>query len=119
MTIANANSNRQSTTLREQLTSNLGHKQMLITIHSAAPVRSSQMAPSQTAAMIARERKLATPNHSNRTRLDGGLASYTVVPMSNITAQGQLARVGAGGEDAFRKLKARQMGKSGGGSGRR
>jgi len=67
--------------------------------------------------MIARERQLATPVFSNRARLEGGISSYHIVPKSTLTAQGAAARAGQAGEDAFRKMKARQMGKTGGGGG--
>lgn len=59
-----------------------------------------------------RARELAPPVKTNRARLDNsGIKSYTIVPKNNQTVSGgaYAKPVGASGEDAFRRLKARQM----------
>ena len=69
------------------------------------------------AAAAARERKLATPWLSNRARVESGVKTYSVAPRSNITGQAQFARpAGASTDDAFRRMKARQIAKTGGAS---
>jgi len=71
------------------------------------------MSAAQRAAAAARERTLATPILYNRARVEGGLASYSVAPRSNIHVQGQVAqRMGTGGSQAFRRITQ----KNGGGS---
>lgn len=77
----------------------------------AAP---SQQTPQAMLSKAARERKLAAPSRQNRARVEGGHASYTVVPKSNY-AVGMGQRAGASGEEAFRKFKARHQQKAGGG----
>lgn len=93
-------------------------------IQSAMPVRSTQGSSSQGGAVAAaaaaavaaaRARQLEAPIRGNRARVEGGVSSYHVVPKNNIP-QGQAAqRMGAGGDAVFRRMKARQMGKAGGG----
>lgn len=87
---------------RELLEANFDPR-ALPTREAAAP-GSTQQVLSQAA----RERKLAAPTKQNRARLEGGHASYTVVPRSNVSAVGGLGQR-SGGADAFRKFKARHQ----------
>lgn len=74
---------------------------------SAAPVNAREAA--------ARERLLEVPNLSGRARAAVGPEhSYTIVPKSSNVVASTAYRPGASGEDAFRRIKARQMGKLGG-----
>ncbi|KAK5139864.1 hypothetical protein LTR04_003295, partial [Oleoguttula sp. CCFEE 6159] len=65
-------------------------------------------------AALARAAALAPPALTNRARVDGTTQSYTIVPRNNLAAQQDplagARRMGASGEDAFRKMKARGMG---------
>ena len=74
----------------------------------------SQASATETAAQ-ARERALAPPvRNVNRARVESGVKSYTIVPRSMGAGGGQFARpLGASGEDAFRRMKARQMAQAG------
>ena len=77
----------------------------------AAPGSSQPtISAAETAAQI-RERALAPPvRNANRARVETSVKSYTIVPKSSGVGGGQFARpLGASGEDAFRKMKARQM----------
>ena len=63
-----------------------------------------------------RARELAPPQKGNRARIDTVVKSYTIVPRSSQLPQGagQFARPqGASGDDAFRRIKARQMASQG------
>ena len=64
-----------------------------------------------TTAEERRARELAPPQRTNRARIDANVKSYTIVPKSNaIVGAGQYARPqGASGDDAFRRIKARQL----------
>lgn len=63
-------------------------------------------------AQVARERKLAVPGKQNRARVEGEQGSYTVVPRSNVATLGGLSqRMGIGGEELFRRMKARRQGR--------
>ena len=66
---------------------------------------------SQQTAEEKRARDLAKPQIQNRARLDAMAKSYTIVPKSNLgVTPGLYARPqGASGDDAFRRVKARQM----------
>ena len=69
----------------------------------------SQMISAADAAAVARERALATGKGANRARLEIEKKTYTVVPRSGQVIGGMFARpLGASGEDAFRRMKARQ-----------
>ena len=70
----------------------------------------SQVSASESAVQ-ARERALAPPvRNANRARIESGVRSYSIVPKSMGAGGGQFARpLGASGEDAFRRMKARQM----------
>ena len=74
------------------------------------------------AAALARERALApVVKNPNRARVETSVKSYNIVPR-NMQAVGgsQFARpLGASGEDAFRRVKARQQAQMGGKSGKR
>jgi transcription factor SPN1 len=68
------------------------------------------------ASQAARDRALATPILSNRARVEGGVGTYTIAPKSNVNVGGGLARApGHGSEDAFRRIKMKQAGKTRGG----
>lgn len=61
------------------------------------------------ASQAARERKLAIPGRDKRARLEGGHTSYTIAPVQNTAVAGTGLRMGASGEDHFRRLKARHQ----------
>lgn len=62
----------------------------------------------------ARERMLAPPVRGNRARVEAKEKTYTIAPRSGAVMGGVFARpLGAGGEDAFRKMKAKQAAKQG------
>ncbi|KAL2041696.1 hypothetical protein N7G274_005480 [Stereocaulon virgatum] len=73
-------------------------------------IRSSQLPQSQAElAQAAREKALAPPKLSNRARVETDRKTYTIVPRSGQVTGGMFARpLGASGEDAFRRMKARQ-----------
>ncbi|KAF4556863.1 Transcription factor iws1-like protein [Elsinoe fawcettii] len=83
-------------------------------------VRASQMA-SQTVdgnreakKAAARKAALAVPGTENRARVEGGVGTYSIVPRSDLTrVQGGTKRLGASGDEMFRKLKARHAGRGG------
>ena len=58
-----------------------------------------------------RARLLAPPpRQPNRARVETGVTSYSIVPKSNVQGGGAYARpMGASGEEAFRRMKARQQ----------
>ncbi len=57
----------------------------------------------------ARARALEKPQVSNRARVEVDRKTYTIVPRSGQVTGGMFARpLGASGEDAFRRMKARQ-----------
>ena len=62
-----------------------------------------------------RRRVLAAPVPGNRARVEGGVGTYTVAPVNTLSnAQGIGNRkLGASGEDAFRKIAARGAVKAG------
>jgi transcription factor SPN1 len=62
-----------------------------------------------------RARELAPPVKTNRARLDtSGVKSYTIVPKNNTNVGGAYVKpAGASGDDAFRRLKARQLAAAG------
>lgn len=63
---------------------------------------------------LAREKELALPSRSNRARLDDEVKTYTIAPRSQGVVAGTWARpLGASGEDAFRRMKARQQAQQG------
>lgn len=75
------------------------------------PVRSANPVSSQA---NARAKALETPRVFNRARIEGGPTSYTIVPKSNIQIPDQVRRApGAAGDEAFRRMRAKQLGKSG------
>ncbi|EGP89996.1 uncharacterized protein MYCGRDRAFT_36419 [Zymoseptoria tritici IPO323] len=63
-----------------------------------------------------RRKILAAPGPTNRARVEGGLGTYTIAPVSNLSnAQGVSSRtLGSSGADAFRKIAARSQGGKGG-----
>ena len=62
-----------------------------------------------------RRRALAAPIPGNRARVEGGVGTYTIAPVNTLSnAQGVNNRkLGASGEDAFRKIAARGAVKAG------
>ena len=71
------------------------------------------MSAAETASQ-ARERALAPPKPNNRARVEVDRKTYTIVPRSGQVAGGMFARpLGASGEDAFRRMKARQAAAAG------
>lgn len=77
----------------------------------------SQQLSAAEAAAKARERALAPPvKNPNRARIESVAKTYKIVPKSSGVNGGMFARpLGASGDDAFRKMKARQavqMGKA-------
>lgn len=76
----------------------------------ARGIGSTQIGLTETAAQI-RERALAPPpRNSNRARVETNVTTYTIVPKSSGVGGGPYSRpMGASGEDAFRKMKMRQM----------
>ena len=67
------------------------------------------LSAAETAAQ-AREKALAPPKLTNRARAEVNQATYTIVPRSAQVSGGMFARpLGASGEDAFRRMKARQQ----------
>lgn len=67
-------------------------------------------------ARLERERQLAMPvKNPNRARRDDEVRTYSVVPRAGTVQAGVFARpLGASGEDAFRRMKARNMASQGG-----
>lgn len=84
------------------------------------PNSGSQAPLAAAEANAARDAALARPAvATNRARVEGGVGVYTVVPKSTVNMAMPVARApGQSGEEAFRKLKARQQGKIGGGRSR-
>ncbi|TKX19557.1 transcription factor-like protein 23 [Elsinoe australis] len=83
-------------------------------------VRASQMASQSSGAdkeakrAAARKAALAVPGTENRARVEGGVGTYTIVPRSDLSrVQGGVKRLGASGDEMFRKLKARHAGRGG------
>lgn len=69
---------------------------------------SQNMSQAEIAAAT-RERELAPKKLTNRARVEVERKTYTIVPRSGQVAGGMFARpLGASGEDAFRRMKARQ-----------
>ena len=70
----------------------------------------TQSQATETAQQV-RERALAPPVKANaRARVETSVKSYSIVPRSQGVGGGQFARpLGASGEDAFRRMKARQL----------
>ncbi|KAI9822873.1 MAG: Transcription factor iws1 [Thelocarpon impressellum] len=63
-----------------------------------------------------RQRALELPvRNPNRAQVETAVSSYSIVPKSTIQQTEFKKPIGASGEDRFRKMKARMMGKVGGG----
>ncbi|KAL8640972.1 MAG: hypothetical protein Q9228_002176 [Teloschistes exilis] len=82
------------------------------------PIRNSQGSHPMSAAQMAqeaRERVLAPPQRGNRASFETPPdKTYSVAPISVAPIAGSFSRpLGAGGEDAFRKMKARQAAREG------
>ncbi|KAK4987907.1 Transcription factor iws1 [Elasticomyces elasticus] len=80
---------------------------------TAIPVRSAQTDVKAAKAAAARRAALAQPTLTNRARPEGTLASYSIVPKNNMAGLGDGRRIGASGDEAFRRMKARQLAKAG------
>jgi len=83
------------------------------------PVRNSQGFDKASKAAAARKAALAVPMNNNRARVEGGVGTYTIVPKNNLTKVQGVKRLGASGDEMFRKLKLRHQVKPGGPSGRK
>lgn len=79
--------------------------------HRSHPQGVASQPPGGETPAQARERQLAPPpRNSNRARVESGVISYSIVPKSSAVNGSVYSRpVGASGEDAFRRMKARQM----------
>ena len=91
--------------------------------HRPGGANGTQLSQSQNsleAQKAARERALAPPiKNPLRARVETEVKTYSIVPKSNGVSGGVFARpLGASGEDAFRRMKARQMAAQGKGRGR-
>jgi len=77
--------------------------------------RASQQLSKEEKARMERERMLAMPvKNPNRARVDNEVRTFTVAPRSSGVQAGVFARpLGASGEDAFRRMKARGLGAQG------
>ncbi|KAK4691423.1 transcription factor SPN1, partial [Lecanoromycetidae sp. Uapishka_2] len=76
--------------------------------------KASQGMSAADAAAVARERALAPQKLANRARVEVDRKTYSIVPRSGQVAGGMFARpLGASGEDAFRRMKARQAAAAG------
>ena len=81
-------------------------------VHRSANFSQASQAVSQAERQKAeRERQLAPPvKNPLRARVEEGVKTYSIVPKSSGVSGGVFARpLGASGEDAFRRMKARQM----------
>ncbi|EME85410.1 uncharacterized protein MYCFIDRAFT_150500 [Pseudocercospora fijiensis CIRAD86] len=68
------------------------------------------------AAMLAEKRRkvLAQPGPTNRARVEGGVGTYTIAPVNNLSnAQGVSSRKLGANDETFRKIAARSAAKSG------
>ena len=87
-------------------------------LSSQPPSSRGAMSQADRLAMAAekRRRALAQPVPGNRARVEGGVGTYTVAPVNTLSnAVGVNPRkLGASGEDAFRKIAARGAVKSAG-----
>ena len=82
--------------------------------------RASQPMSAAESQKLAREKALAPPvKNPLRARVEQGVKTYSIVPKSSGVSGGVFARpLGASGEDAFRRMKARQLAGQGKGRGR-
>ena len=87
--------------------------------HRPASTQNASQTQAQ-AQKAARERALAPPvKNPLRARIESEVKTYTIVPRSQGVSGGVFARpLGASGEDAFRRMKARQAAGQGKGRGR-
>jgi transcription factor SPN1 len=83
----------------------------------AASARSGISSQGASQAVLAERRRkmLAAPSPGNRARVEGGVSTYTIAPVNTLSnAHGVSSRkLGASGEDAFRKIAARGAVKAG------
>ncbi|KAF2491737.1 hypothetical protein BU16DRAFT_492947 [Lophium mytilinum] len=80
------------------------------------PVRSINPVNSQAAAQAAaRKKALETPKVWNRARMEAGPTTYTIVPKTNVQVEEKKVQraPGAAGDEAFRRMRAKQLGKTG------
>ena len=87
---------------------------------AVAPARvgaaySSQPADQRAArAAAARAQALAAPLSQNRARVQGGVSTYTIAPRADLSRVQGVKRLGASGDEMFRKLKARHQARGSG-----
>lgn len=107
---------KRSDDYRKRVLATVDYDPASILAHRNGPKGSSSqvLSTAETVAQ-ARERALAPPvKNPNRARVETGLKSYSIVPRSTRVEGGVFARpLGASGEDAFRKMKARQAAQTG------
>lgn len=107
---------KRSDDYRKRVLATVDYDPVSILAHRNGPKGSSSqvLSAAETAAQ-ARERALAPPvKNPNRARVETGLKSYSIVPRSTRVEGGVFSRpLGASGEDAFRKMKARQAAQTG------
>lgn len=73
-----------------------------------APRSQLSAAAADKAAIVAERRRKALANPSNKLRYDtGGLSTYTVAPVSNLTARMGVDQRRGTGDDAFKRIAAR------------
>jgi len=83
-----------------------------IAVAAAGPGGQEEVRREKAAA--ARKAALAIPLNGNRARMDGGVGTYSIVPKSDVSSQTQsngVRRLGASGDEVFRRLKARAGGR--------
>ena len=87
-----------------------------VTAATNAQLRGSEMLSLEERERMAREKQLELPVKGNRARAVIENKTYSIVPRSGQVTGGMFARpLGASGEDAFRRMKARQAAAAGGG----
>ncbi|MCJ1399567.1 Transcription factor iws1 [Xylographa trunciseda] len=101
---------KRSDDYRKRVLEEIDYDPSRLPLRPSSQAHGSRIGVAETAAQI-RERALAPPvKTSNRARMETNLTSYSIVPKSSSVAGGVNSRpMGASGEDAFRKMKARQM----------
>lgn len=101
---------KRSDDYRKRVLSTVDYDPTRLPLRNAPNGTSSQQLSAAEIAAQARERALAPPvRNPNRARMDAEVKTYTIVPRSSHVSGGMFARpLGASGEDAFRKMKARQ-----------
>lgn len=101
---------KRSDDYRKRVLETVDYDPTRLPLRNAPNGLSSQLLSAADTAAQARERALAPPvRNPNRARVEIDMRSYSIVPRSSGVNGGMFARpLGASGEDAFRKMKARQ-----------